>query len=108
MFRVWSTEWINNKAGEQKRLLDFITDAIRTYKKGEEKVQTVLPKKDDSVQVEVLQKKEQKPQKLSFPYYRMGDWRRAEYDYGKSNLQNSTNAGALLMNNWEQDGVFIR
>ena len=88
MFRVWSTEWTNNKAGEQKRLLDFIADAIRTYKKGEEKVQTALQKKAASVQVEVLQKKEAEPQKLSFPYYRIGNWRTAEYDYRKGNLQN--------------------
>lgn len=88
MFRVWSTEWINNKVGEQKRLLDFIADAIRTYKKGDDKAKISMPKQEDNVQVEVLQKKAEEPKKLSFPYYRMGDWRRAEYDYGKSNLQN--------------------
>jgi len=88
MYRVWSTEWINNKVGEQKRLLDFIADAIRTYKKGDDKAKISMPKQEDSVQVEVLQKKAEEPKKLSFPYYRMGDWRRAEYDYGKSNLQN--------------------
>lgn len=88
MFHVWSTEWINNKAAEQKRLLDFITEAIKTYKKGEEKVPTALSKQEDSVQVEVLQKKEEEPQKLRFPYYQIGNWRSADYDYGKSNLQN--------------------
>lgn len=88
MYRVWSTEWINNKVGEQKRLLDFIADAIRTYKKGDDKAKISMPKQEDSVQVEVLQKKAEEPKKLRFPYYRMGDWRNAEYDYGKSNLQN--------------------
>lgn len=88
MFRVWSAEWINNKDGEQKRLLDFIADAIRTYKKGDDKVKISLPKKKENVQVEILQKKVEKTKKLSFPYYRIGDWRHAEYDYGKNNLQN--------------------
>lgn len=88
MYRVWSTEWINNKVGEQKRLLEFITDAIRNYKKGDDKTKAYMPKQEDSVQVEVLQKKAEEPKKLSFPYYQIGDWRHAVYDYGKSNLQN--------------------
>lgn len=88
MYRVWSTEWINNKVGEQKRLLDFVADAITNYKKGDDKAKISIPKQEDSVQVEVFQKKSEEPKKLSFPYYRMGDWRHAEYDYGKSNLQN--------------------
>lgn len=88
MFRVWSTEWINNPMGEQRRLLDFINDAIVTYKKDEEKVQMVTTRPEEQVQVEVLQKKVEEPKNLSFPYYKIGDWRSVEYDYGKSDLQN--------------------
>ena len=88
MYHVWSTEWINNKVGEQKRLLDFIADAIRTYKKDDDKSRISLPNQEDSVQVEFLRKKAEEPKKLSFLYYRMGDWRHVEYDYAKSNLQN--------------------
>lgn len=88
MFRVWSTEWINNKEGEQNRLLDFIIDAINVYKKNDDKAQITLLKQEENVQVEVLQKKVEEPKKLSFPYYQVGNWRHAEYDYGKSNLQN--------------------
>lgn len=35
--QVWSTEWINNKVGEQKRLLDFIENAINTYQESANK-----------------------------------------------------------------------
>lgn len=88
MFRVWSTEWINNKEGEQKRLFDFIENAIRNYKKGDEKVKVSLSKQTQNVQVEVLQKKVEEHTRLNFPYYEIGDWRNAEYDYSKGNLQN--------------------
>ena len=89
MFRVWSTEWINNKEGEQKRLLDFIDSAIKNYKKSDEKEKMKVPeKREESVQVEVLQKTQENKSTLDFPYYQIGDWRRAEFDYNKGNLQN--------------------
>lgn len=87
MFRVWSTEWINNREGEQKRLIDFVIDAIKTYKKSDDKAQISLPKLEENVRVEVLQKVENS-KKLCFPYYQIGDWRSVKYDYGKSELQN--------------------
>ena len=89
MFRVWSTEWINNKAGEQKRLLDFIENAIKNYKKSNNKEKIAFSnKKEESVQFEVLQKNSENQLKLSFPYYRIGDWRQAIYDHNKGNLEN--------------------
>ena len=89
MFRVWSTEWINNKEGEQRRLLDFIDSAIKNYKKTDYKEKIKVPeKKEESVQVEVLQKTPENQSSLKFPYYQIGDWRKAEYDYNKGNLQN--------------------
>lgn len=89
MFRVWSTEWINNKVGEQKRLLDFIENAINTYQESANKEKVSFPeKKEESVEVEFLQKTSVEPSKLNFPYYRIGDWRTAVFDYNKGNLEN--------------------
>ena len=89
MFRVWSTEWINNKVGEQKRLLDFIENAINTYQESANKEKVSFPeKKEESVEVEFLQKTSVEPSKLNFPYYRIGDWRTAVFDYTKGNLEN--------------------
>lgn len=89
MFRVWSTEWINNKVGEQKRLLDFIENAINTYQESANKEKVSFPeKKEENVEVEFLQKTSVEPSKLNFPYYRIGDWRTAVFDYNKGNLEN--------------------
>ena len=91
MFRVWSTEWINNKEGEQKRLLDFIENAVKNYKKSDDsndKEKISLIKQEESVQVEIMQKNVEQQTKLKFPYYRIGDWKHVEYDYNKGNLQN--------------------
>lgn len=89
MFRVWSIEWINNKAGEQKRLLNFIENAINTYQESANKEKVSFPeKKEERVEVEFLQKTSVEPPKLSFPYYRIGDWRTAVFDYNKGNLEN--------------------
>lgn len=89
MLRVWSTEWINNKVGEQKRLLDFIENAINSYQESANKERVSFPeKKEERVEVEFLQKKSIESSKLSFPYYRIGDWRTAVFDYNKGNLEN--------------------
>ena len=89
MFRVWSTEWINNKVGEQKRLLNFIENAINTYQESANKEKVAFPKKkEESVEVEFLQKTSVESPKLNFPYYRIGDWRTAVFDYNKGNLEN--------------------
>lgn len=89
MFRVWSTEWINNKVGEQKRLLDFIENAINTYQESANKEKVSFPeKKEESIEVEFLQKTSVESPKLNFPYYRIGDWRTAVFDYNKGNLEN--------------------
>jgi predicted metalloprotease with PDZ domain len=73
MFRIWSTEWINNRESEEQRMLDFINEAIVSYEKGEQRQEQSLPKKSDNVKVEVVQKKVEEPTKLSFPYYQVGD-----------------------------------
>ena len=89
MFRVWSTEWINNKVGQQKRLLNFIENAINTYQESANKEKVAFPKKkEESVEVEFLQKTSVESPKLNFPYYRIGDWRTAVFDYNKGNLEN--------------------
>ena len=46
MLRVWSTEWINNKVGEQKRLLDFIENAINSYQESANKERVSFPEKN--------------------------------------------------------------
>jgi very-short-patch-repair endonuclease len=88
MFRIWSTEWINNRESEEQRMLDFINEAIVSYEKGEQRQEQSLPKKSDNVKVEVVQKKVEEPTKLLFPYYQVGDWRTAEYNPYKGNLEN--------------------
>jgi hypothetical protein len=88
MFHLWSAEWTNNRESEQQRLLDFINNAVETYKKSEDKKEKTLLTPSEAVQVETIQKKAEPKSKIMFPYYQEGDWRRAEYDPRRGNLEN--------------------
>ena len=91
MYRIWSTEWINNFEGEKARLLTFIKDAIKTYQKQEQRKQEVLPAKEESIAVEEVAVKE--PMKVldsSNPYgfdsYRVANWYEAPKNRGYDDM----------------------
>lgn len=91
MYRIWSTEWINNFEGEKARLLTFIRDAIKTYQKQEQRKQEVLPAKEESIAVEEVAVKE--PMKVldsSNPYgfdsYRVANWYEAPKNRGYDDM----------------------
>lgn len=57
MYRIWSTEWVNNSEGEKTRLLTFVNDVIKTYKKQEQHNDNTLPKKQEKVAIEEVAEK---------------------------------------------------
>lgn len=78
MYRVWSTEWVQNEQDAKKKLLTFINDAIKNYTSYEIKKE---PEKEINVATEEV-KQNMTSQKLgnkNNPYnlerYREGDWR---------------------------------
>lgn len=54
MYRIWSTEWINNYEGEKTRLLAFIDDAIKTYQIREQRPKGDILEQKRSVEIEEI------------------------------------------------------
>ncbi len=91
MYRVWSTEWINNYEGEKSRLLTFVKDAIATYQMQERRQESKLPEKKESVATEeVLKKTSAQTIDMSnpygFAYYKEANWYDAPNDRGSDDM----------------------
>lgn len=79
MYRVWSTEWIQNEQDAKTKLLTFVNDAIKNYASYEVKKE---PEKEFDVATEEIQqsnsvsrKTENKNNPYSLELYREGNWR---------------------------------
>lgn len=91
MYRIWSTEWINNFEGEKTRLLTFVNNAIRTYQKKEQRNQISLPTQDEGVAMEeVVAKVPEKIVDESNPYgfdnYIVANWYDAPKNRGYDDM----------------------
>lgn len=79
MYRVWSTEWVQNEQDAKTKLLNFINEAIKNYASYEVKKE---PEKEIDVATEEVKQFSSTSQKMvnkNNPYnlerYREGDWR---------------------------------
>lgn len=74
MYRVWSTEWIQNEEVAKKKLLDFISEALKNYSVFE----TIEKRAEEMVAKEEIQQKTTTQINSSNPYnldrYQEGHW----------------------------------
>lgn len=74
MYRIWSTEWIQNEKVAKKKLFEFITDALKNYSVFE----TIEIKTEETVAIEEIDKKYTMQINSSNPYnlerYQEGHW----------------------------------
>lgn len=89
MYRVWSTEWINNFESEKKRLLDFLNEAMVSYRKPDEQkllgiVKEVIVKTEEVQDVQSAINKSL----YHFEYYEKGNWSKTLQDPRLGNLEN--------------------
>ena len=76
MYRVWSTEWIQNEQVAKQKLIDFITDALKNYSEFE-----TIERKNEEIKVEteeISSNKNVQPINQNNPYnldrYQEGHW----------------------------------
>lgn len=76
MYRVWSTEWIQNEQVAKQKLIDFITDALKNYSEFE-----TIERKNKEIKVEteeISSKNNVQPINQNNPYnldrYQEGHW----------------------------------
>lgn len=93
MYRVWSTEWIRNPEGEKERLMDFVSNALRSHG---ETIPDIIPPSgnvEEIVGTEVVNtdgavREQDDTDPYDLPLYEEGVWWDKVTCRGEDNLSN--------------------
>lgn len=92
MYRVWSTEWIRNPENEQRRLVEFLGEAINSYEIVEERKPVEINSHDevkdvvDEVKVEPVFNRVNTNTPYGLPLYEIGHWYNVKKNRAQDNL----------------------
>lgn len=92
MYHVWSTEWIRNPENEQRRLVEFLREALNSYEIVDERKPVEITSRDevkdviDEVKVESAFNRVNTNNPYGLPLYEIGHWHNVKKYRAQDNL----------------------